>query len=53
VHTPLAFAPPGMNLCMTTFAGRFNLVLSYLEGAMDDASARKILERFKASLIEG
>ena len=53
VHTPLAFAPPGMNLCMTTFAGRFNLVLSYLEGAMDDAVAREIMLQFKASLVEG
>jgi hypothetical protein len=50
-HTPLAFAPPGMNLCMTYFANRFNLVLSYLEGAIDDATAQKILEHFKASLI--
>jgi hypothetical protein len=51
IHTPLAFAPPGLNLCMTFFAGRFNLVLAYLEGAMDDATAREILAKFKASLI--
>ena len=51
IHTPLAFAPPGMNLCMTFFAGRFNLVLSYLEGAMDDATAEQILQTFKSSLV--
>jgi hypothetical protein len=52
IHTPLAFAPPGLNLCMTFFAGRFNLVLSYLQGAMDDATAKAILANFKASLID-
>jgi len=51
IHTPLAFAPPGMNLCMTYFANRFNLVLSYLEGAMDETTAGKILDQFKTSLI--
>ena len=53
VHTPLAFAPPGMNLCMTFFAGRFNLVLSYLEGAMEDETARQIMRRFKTTLVDG
>jgi hypothetical protein len=52
IHTPLAFAPPGMNLCMTFFAGRFNLVLSYLQGAMDNATAKQLLADFKSSLIE-
>ncbi len=52
-HTPLAFAPPGMNLCMTFFGGRFNLVLSYLEGAMEDATAAEILRGFKGSLVAG
>lgn len=51
-HTPLAFAPPGMNLCMTFYARRFNLVLSYVEGAMEDSVAKEILRRFKASLVE-
>jgi hypothetical protein len=36
---------------MTFFAGRFNLVLSYLEGAMDDATAKLILQTFKSSLV--
>jgi hypothetical protein len=52
-HTPLAFAPPGLNLCMTFFAGHFNLVLSYVEGAMEDATAKEILQRFKTALVEG
>jgi hypothetical protein len=52
-HTPLAFAPPGMNLCMTFYAGHFNLVLSYVEGAMEDDTAKEILRRFKTSLCEG
>jgi hypothetical protein len=50
-HTPLAFAPPGMNLCMTYFANRFNLVLSYLDGAMEDVTARQIMQTFKNSLV--
>lgn len=52
VHTPLAFAPPGLNLCMTWYGDHFNLVLSYLEGAVDDATARDIVREFKASLVE-
>ena len=51
IHTPLAFAPPGLNLCMTFFAGRFNLVLSYLEGAMEDGTAREIIRIFKESMV--
>jgi hypothetical protein len=51
IHTPAAFIPPGVNLCMTSFAGRFNLTLSYIEGVMDDATAGEIVARFKSSLI--
>jgi len=51
VHTPLAFAPPGLNLCMTFFSGRFNLVLSYLEGVMSDGEAGEMMRQFKQSLI--
>jgi hypothetical protein len=52
IHTPLAFAPPGLNLCMTWYGGHFNLVLSYLEGAIEDRAARDILSAFKRSLVE-
>ena len=51
-HTPLAFVPPGVNLCVTAFANRFNIVLSYLQGALGDDVARDIVRRFKASLID-
>lgn len=51
IHTPLAFSPPGLNLCMTYFGGRFNLVLSYLEGAMTDDEAKRMMTTFKASLV--
>jgi hypothetical protein len=50
-HKPLVFAPPGLNICLTTFAGRFNLVMSYVEGALADSSARQILKEFKSSLV--
>lgn len=50
-HKPLAFAPPGINLCMTSYGGRFNLVLSYLEGVLDDATARTMMGTFKAALV--
>ena len=46
-HKPLTFFPPGMNLCITSFGGRFNLVLSYVEGALSDGQARGLLGRFK------
>jgi hypothetical protein len=51
IHTPMAFTPPGMNLCMTYFHHSFNIVLSYVEGALSDSAARAILEQFKASLL--
>ena len=51
VHTPLAFCPPGLNLCMTTFDGRFNLVLAYVEGTLDETQATGIMREFKASLL--
>ena len=52
VHTPLAFAPPGLNLCMTWYGDHFNLVLSYLDGAIEDSVAREIVRAFKASLVD-
>ena len=51
IHTPMAFSPPGMNLCMTCFHGSFNIVLSYVEGSLDDSSARALMQQFKASLL--
>jgi hypothetical protein len=50
-HKPLAFAPPGLNLCMTTHNGRFNLVLSYLSGVLNDATATTLIRTFKAALV--
>jgi len=52
VHTPLAFAPPGLNLCMTWYGDHFNLVLSYLDGAIEDSVAREIVRAFKTSLVD-
>jgi hypothetical protein len=51
IHTPTAFAPPGLNLCMTYFDDHFNLVLSYLEGALKDSEAREMMRGFKSLLI--
>jgi len=51
-HKPLVFAPPGLNICMTTFAGRFNLVISYVEDALSDAVAGRILREFKVLLLK-
>ena len=42
VHTPLAFCPPGFTLCVTHFGGRANLVLSYVEGVMEDSACAEI-----------
>jgi hypothetical protein len=52
IHTPTAFAPPGMNLCMTTFGDRFNLVLSYLDGVLEDSAAAAMMGHFKSLLVE-
>jgi hypothetical protein len=52
VHTPLAFAPPGLNLCMTWYGDHFNLVLSYIDRAIEDGTARDVLQKFKATLVE-
>ncbi len=52
IHTPLSFSPPGLNLCMTFFGGRFNLVLAYLEGVMSDAQAGEMMRVFKRSLVK-
>lgn len=51
VHLPLAFFPPGLNLCMTRFGDRFNLVLSYVEGALDALTAERMMREFKALLV--
>ena len=51
-HKPLTFFPPGLNVCMTSFAGRFNLVVSYLEGSLPDSVAGRLLKEFKAALLE-
>lgn len=52
-HTPTAFAPPGLNLCMTFFAGRFNLVLSWVDGVLEESQGKRLMEIFKASLVAG
>jgi hypothetical protein len=49
-HTPRAFSPPGLNLCMTWFRDHFNLVLAYVEGSLNAAAAQVILREFKALL---
>jgi hypothetical protein len=50
IHTPTAFAPPGLNLCMTFFGDHFNLVLSYVEGVMKDEEAVAMMACFKSLL---
>jgi hypothetical protein len=52
IHTPLVFCPPGLNICMTYFRGRFNLVVSYVRDALDDRIARRLMRIFKSSLLE-
>jgi hypothetical protein len=51
-HKPLVFAPPGLNLCITSYAGRFNLVVSFIEEAISKAAAAEFLAVFKKSLRE-
>ncbi len=51
IHKPLALSPPGLNMCLTFFHGRFNLIVSYVEGAVSDRSAKRLMEEFKSSLL--
>ncbi len=51
IHKPLALSPPGLNICVTYFRGRFNLVVSYVEGAIDDRAAKRLMEQFKSSML--
>ena len=52
IHTPRVPPPPGLGFGMTFFRGRMNLVLSYLEGVLEDVSARDALRRLKALLLD-
>ena len=47
IHTPRVPPPPGMGICLTFFAGRMNMVLSYLEGTLDDATARQVMGKLR------
>ena len=51
IHTPRVPPPPGVGLCMTFFDGRLNIVLSYLDGVMEDPLAMTVLQQFKQRLI--
>jgi hypothetical protein len=50
-HMTPAISPPGLNICMTYHANRFQLVLSYLDGALDPKTAGQIMQQFKSLLI--
>ena len=52
LHTPRVPPPPGLGFGMTFFRGRMNLVFSYLEGLLDDVSARDVLRRLKSLLLD-
>jgi len=52
VHKPAIFSPPGLNICMTFFRGRFNLVISYMDGVIEDSAARELMRQFKSLLLE-
>jgi hypothetical protein len=50
IHKPLTFFPPGLNVCITSFANRFNLVVSYIDGTMSDEVVGQLMTQFKAGL---
>lgn len=52
IHTPRVPPPPGMGFGMTFFRDRMNLVFSYLEGVLDDDTARDVLRRLKSLLLD-
>jgi len=51
-HQPLVFSPPGLNICMTEFRGRFNLVISYMQDVIDDDAAKLLMQEFKSVLVQ-
>jgi hypothetical protein len=52
VHKPAIFSPPGLNICMTFFRGRFNLVIAYMDGVMEDSKATELMRQFKSLLLQ-
>jgi len=52
IHAPRVPPPPGLGFGITFFRGRMNLVFSYLEGVLNDASARDVLQRLKLLLLD-
>jgi hypothetical protein len=51
LHTPRVPPPPGLGVCLTFFRGRMNMVLSYLDGVIDDAAAKQLMDRLKSCTI--
>lgn len=51
IHTPRVPPPPGVGICLTSFRGQIKVVLSYLEGVLDDRSAQQVMRRLKSRLI--
>jgi len=53
LHTPRVPAPPGLGICLTFFRGQMNIVLSYMEGVLDDRMARQLMQCLKSCFIQG
>jgi len=53
MHLPRVPVPPGLGIFFTRFGGRLNLVVSYLDGLVDDADVAVLAEDIKKELLQG
>jgi hypothetical protein len=52
IHFPVIPTPPGIGLVLCRHRGAYQVVLSYVEGILDETAADALLERFRAALLE-
>lgn len=52
IHTPHVPPPPGIGVFLNRFRGRFNLVLSHLEGVFSSEEAEELIAKIRSSFLD-
>ncbi len=52
-HMPVMPVPPGLGLIVNRFGTRLNVVLTHLDGMLDDGDAAGIEQAFRAAAVDG
>ncbi len=52
IHTPHVPIPPGLGFFLNFFNGRLNLVVSHIDGLLQDGEARQLVSGMKKELLE-